>query len=478
MPDLIQKALHAKRETKQIEFKEGFDPSSPQDWCELIKDIVAIANSGGGIILFGVDSVGKVSGTPVQPIASLDPADIANKISKYTGSAELELEIREVRKRRRELVAFVIQAVSIPIVFAKPGTYDIGSGKQRSAFSVGTVYFRHGAKSEPGNTDDIRRAIERQLDLIRNSWIKGVRKVVEAPQGSQIVTVLTSAPLKGSSLSTTKIRAVTDPNAAPIHLTRDETKASGIFVHEEVSKGIFDEINNVIDANEVLAKGKRDFFLGQPVYYRIYAERYHVKQGEAGLALLLHSGTSKFYAPGLYWVLGLPEKLTAQVFSKLYLEPKTPHIQSLIRMAILLGQDFSTWLFDKWNQKWNKHPQPPSFYWTLKDMNGNLGKIDPRIIAARTTYTAQIGLWEERSVAVKELLDKPDEAVTHLSETCVRIFKGASYLRAAARSLDYFAYGLEIGKRAKTLTKALIREIGEQKSGDFTEGVTHTVEEH
>jgi len=91
MLDLLQKALHTKRETRNIEFKEAFDPNSSQDWCELIKDIVAIANSGGGIILFGVDSVGKVSGTSVQPIARLDPADVSNKISKYTGSAELEL---------------------------------------------------------------------------------------------------------------------------------------------------------------------------------------------------------------------------------------------------------------------------------------------------------------------------------------------------------------------------------------------------
>jgi len=48
MPDLIQKALTAKRESKSVEFKETFDPTSPGDWCEVVKDIVAIANSGGG----------------------------------------------------------------------------------------------------------------------------------------------------------------------------------------------------------------------------------------------------------------------------------------------------------------------------------------------------------------------------------------------------------------------------------------------
>ena len=47
---LIEKAKAAKRESKYIEFKVSFDIDSTQDWCEIIKDIVAIANSGGGII--------------------------------------------------------------------------------------------------------------------------------------------------------------------------------------------------------------------------------------------------------------------------------------------------------------------------------------------------------------------------------------------------------------------------------------------
>jgi len=167
MPDLIQKALTSKRESKHIEFKRGFDPNSPQDWCEVIKDIVAIANSGGGVIVFGLDNVGTPTGAPIDAIIRIDPADIGNKIAKYTGPVDLEFEIRELKKHGRELIAFVIQGSSIPLVFEKPGTYDAGSGKQRTAFSVGTVYFRHGSKSEPGSSNDIRLVIERQLESIK-----------------------------------------------------------------------------------------------------------------------------------------------------------------------------------------------------------------------------------------------------------------------------------------------------------------------
>jgi hypothetical protein len=68
-------------------------------------------------------------------------------------------------------------------------------------------------------------------------------------------------------------------------------------------------------------------------------------------------------------------------------------------------------------------------------------------------------------------LDKPEQAATYLSETCVKIFEGSSDLKGAARALDYFAYGLEIEKRSALLTKAIIKEIGEQQSGDLTEAM-------
>jgi hypothetical protein len=36
----------------------------------------------------------------------------------------------------------LVNGTANPIVFSKPGTYDIGGGKQKTAFSAGTVYFQ------------------------------------------------------------------------------------------------------------------------------------------------------------------------------------------------------------------------------------------------------------------------------------------------------------------------------------------------
>ena len=53
----LKQAIRAKRESKSIDFKEKFDPTSDCDWCEVVKDIVAIANSEGGFIIIGLRNI-------------------------------------------------------------------------------------------------------------------------------------------------------------------------------------------------------------------------------------------------------------------------------------------------------------------------------------------------------------------------------------------------------------------------------------
>ena len=469
MTNLIEKALSAKSESKHIEFKQGFDPGSSHEWCELIKDIVAIANSGGGVIIFGLDSVGAPTGLPVEQVNKVDPAEISNKISRYTGFIDLDCEILHLNKNEKDLVAFLIPSTPTPLVFQKPGTYDIGQGKQRNAFGAGTVYFRHGAKSEPGTSDDLRRVIERQLEVVRKSWLNGVKKVVKAPPGAQILTVVHAPSRQPRTILADKVRVVNDLNAIPVKLTRDLTLASGSFVHEEVSDGIFDEINNVIDANRALTKGREQFLLGQPVYYRIYAERQHVKQTEHAVAHLLHTGVVDFYAPALYWALALPDKHIVERLVELYSYPTNRHVHSLIRISLLLGEDFCHWLFAKWHAKWGHYTQPPTFYWKFKEMLKEIKTSDPRVMAARTTSSGHLSVPGESPIAVKELLDKPDVAASLISKACMMVFQGDNECKTIARTLDYLAYGPELIKRAPQIASRVIRVVGDQDVGDLVE---------
>ncbi len=207
----LEAILESPRERKNLDFKEAFDPTSAQDWCEIIKDIIAFANSGGGFIIVGLDNAGEPSGNDVSEVLKIDLAVISDKLRKYTNTDFCDVEIVEKLKQSQRVAIFDIGESSVPIVFTSPGTYGIENGKQTTAFGRGTIYFRHGAKSEPGTTDDIRNAIDRRLSSIRREWLSGVKQVTKAPEGS-IIQVIRPDSLADSG-TTSPIRITNDPSA-------------------------------------------------------------------------------------------------------------------------------------------------------------------------------------------------------------------------------------------------------------------------
>ena len=213
----IARAELAQRESKQLDFKREFDTASNEAWCEVIKDIVAFANSGGGIILFGPENNGTDAGVNCSSLIEYDIADITNKIFKYTGNQFADLEIVEVARSGRHYPAFLISRSDVPIIFTRPGTYDAGGGKQKTAFSQGTVYFRHGGKSEPGDQDDLIAWRDRELANLRRSMLQGMRKVVEAPMG-HTVSILPTEMTLGAQSGTFEARITDNPDAPAISI--------------------------------------------------------------------------------------------------------------------------------------------------------------------------------------------------------------------------------------------------------------------
>jgi hypothetical protein len=437
-------------------------------WCELTKDIVAIANSGGGIVVFGLDSKGKPTGEGIGQIAATDPADIVNTLAKYIGAPTFEIESVDLKKSSHQLCALLISGASIPHVFQKPGTYDIGGGKQKTAFAVGTVYFRHGAKSEFGNTSDLRSVVERELSAVRRTWIKGVRRVVQAPLDAEIVAIPRE---RTGTPSPSSVRAVLDPTAQPVLLTRNAQQATATFYHEQISEGIFDEINNVVDANKALSRGQKRFFLGQPIYYRIYAERQHVLQPPQDIGLLAHAAVSELYAPGLFWMLSLPDQAVSDAYAELYRRPRSPQIHSLLRVAMILGNEFSGWLLGRMNDRWKRRTQAPNFYHTFKQTVQNMTSTDYRLLASRLSAKSMTGLPTPGSSNVSELLDNPPRAASLVSMACMVAFQSgdAGESRSIARNLDYLAYGHQIRGRAVGISAAIIQAVDNQPIGDFSD---------
>lgn len=209
--ELHQKAVTATSETSDVEYKRQWDHEQPSECIEVIKDIIAMANSGGGVIVIGADD----NGNPVQihdPSKKCDPAFLNDRISKYTGIQPTFVEMAILERSGTPLLAIFVGSVTVPIPFLNPGTYELPDKKQKTVFGRGTVYFRHGAKSEPATFDDFRQFMEREFRERKRFLMEGIAKIVEAPTAS-MVTVLVGKTMPTDDQTAAMVRITTDPTA-------------------------------------------------------------------------------------------------------------------------------------------------------------------------------------------------------------------------------------------------------------------------
>jgi hypothetical protein len=137
-----------------------------------------------------------------------------------------------------------------------------------------------------------------------------------------------------------------------------------------------------------------------------------------------------------------------------------------MRFAILLGGEFSEWLWQAWDRKWNGYSQPPQFYRSFQASRVEAGKFDPLLALTKTRQQTRIEVAGESPTSVSELLANPKLAEELLSKACMREFrlqgKNAG-MRVIARNLDVLAYGEEIRRHADTIRERVIELVGDRE---------------
>lgn len=176
---------------------------------------MSFANSRGGAIIFGINDDGTISTNDCSSLLSLDTAALADQVRKYTDVTLHGLYVCEVERSGVKFPTVVVERVSVPLVFTKVGTYEVEAGKQKNAFSVGTIYVRHGTKSEPCTREDLKAWVEREVQTQREQWLGNIRKVVEAEPGSTVIVLNPS-----SSTTASPVRLTNDPSAPVVRLQR------------------------------------------------------------------------------------------------------------------------------------------------------------------------------------------------------------------------------------------------------------------
>jgi hypothetical protein len=229
---LLQQAAVAQRASKRVAFAKGFDPSREGDWIELVKDVVALANSGGGVVV--VDRAGVVR------------EEIRARLETYAAPQFAEFDLHSIERGGETVTAVVVDDVAgVPLVFTQEGRYVDHLDAERLAFTRGGLFFRHGSRSEAATGDDVRAFIQRQLDATRHQWLSNIRAVMHAPGGAEIAVVETAE--RDEEGRPTLIRLTTDP-AAPLYGQIDPDLS-----HPFRQKEVVSEINARLDGRNVNA---------------------------------------------------------------------------------------------------------------------------------------------------------------------------------------------------------------------------------
>lgn len=421
-----------------------------------VKAAISFANTDGGFVLLGVDPKGDWIGLQPNELADLDPAKITELIN---GAVFPELPIINYAQfgdaGRQFALVHVPPSPLIPHVTTKDIT-EIGvGGVRKTVLTRHIVYYRQGAKSEPATPVQHQKIVEKRTIRLRDELL---RRVKEVPVPLLVPGRTGSMP---SGTAVAVARLTNDPSAPLVRVTRAPSQAAGVLLHEELSDGLFEEINNVLDANRLLAGGTDRFLLGEEIYYRVYAERHHVHlAGDPGL--LFRTALRDLYGPYLFWLTTLPHGLVVRELLEALKAPKHPMVFGAFRAIVLFGKDATAWLDTVLHGKYSGWSQPPEFYWTFKKMVARTGVTDRRLIAMRTTANAVVELPGSREITVGELLAAPEEAAAHLSRVCIRVFQGDTKHRSLARQVDVAAYGRQIEEIGESIWPELQRLVGEQ----------------
>lgn len=229
---------------------------------------------------------------------------------------------------------------------------------------------------------------------------------------------------------------VTNGDGEKIHLSRNKEIADGIVYYEELQDGIFNEINNIVDANRLLAKDKAKFILGKELYYRIYSERQHVTFNIETYEVLAKAAMLNLYTPFLYWLTKLPPKNIADILLEVKSQSKNPNIQNVVKIVFLLGEE-AIKLFDvHWKILYCNDLQKPSFYYTFMEIKKSK---EPNPILRVLKATKGKVLLQKHTYG--DFINDNNLAKTTLSLESLNMFDGKSKKQNLMKDLDYLAYG-------------------------------------
>ena len=175
-------------EGKHIDYKLTLDLGSEKEKVEVIKELVAFANSGGGKIVFGQDKDSR-TGVDASHVDALDSAKCSDQIRKYTGLESFELKHEtESLQNGKFIHTLVVPRSQNLIVMSRDGSWKgFDPKKDKPLFGKGDVWVRHSSKTERLSNEDVRQWADGIRADEREKFLSRLNTVISLPEGFDVV---------------------------------------------------------------------------------------------------------------------------------------------------------------------------------------------------------------------------------------------------------------------------------------------------
>lgn len=159
--DKFREFLHSQTgEHNSIDFKRQWI-----DGASLAKEVLALANSQGGIIVFGV-AENEDKSTKVDGLSSIrDKADISNDIKNFI-SSDLKYEVYDFSYTTSEYEALIGKHFQMLVVEDIPEHIPFLSKKESGSLKRNMIYVRRGTSCEIANEEELRNILNRRMNYL------------------------------------------------------------------------------------------------------------------------------------------------------------------------------------------------------------------------------------------------------------------------------------------------------------------------
>ena len=137
-----------------------------KEWISLTKlsrHILAMANSGGGIIIFGVEEKKDGELTPTGLDSFLDKADIYNGTQKYIPN-NLEFNIYDFQYKESEYSTIQGKKFQVLIIKNSENYLPFISEGNSDSIRKSSIYIRRGTQSVEANNEELQKILNRRIE--------------------------------------------------------------------------------------------------------------------------------------------------------------------------------------------------------------------------------------------------------------------------------------------------------------------------